>query len=157
VVTIEIPPLRERAGDIPLLAGHFLEHLGRDNDRPGMSFSPAVMRALCRNRWEGNVRELRNLVESLVVLAPGDEIGLDDLPAEYRQGAAVVATDSPERAEKPGSTPLTMEEIERRAIMDALDRTGGNRTQAAEILGIGLRTLQRKLKEYRVAGKAEGN
>ena len=109
-------------------------------------------------RWVGNVRELRNLVESLVVLAPGDEIQLADLPEEYRQpgadGRAPAA--SAEKEPEDGQT-HTMEEIERRAILDALEKTGGNRTQAADLLGIGLRTLQRKIKEYRMAGKAEGN
>jgi DNA-binding NtrC family response regulator len=115
-------------------------------------------------RWEGNVRELRNLVESLAVLAPEDEIRVDDLPPEYRRPAV----DEPEPAgeapapeptgqPQPHSDAMTMDEIERRAILGALERTGGNRTQAAELLGIGLRTLQRKLKEYRLAGKAEGN
>ena len=96
-------------------------------------------------------------VESLVVLTPGNEIRVEDLPPELRSLAP--AADRPPaprtltasaEALKPGSTAgLTMDEIERRAIEDALERTGGNRTQAAEMLGIGLRTLQRKLKEYR--------
>jgi DNA-binding NtrC family response regulator len=116
-------------------------------------------------RWEGNVRELRNLVESLVVLAPEDEVRPENLPPEYCQPD----TESPEEPAPDGIAAdgeqkrlevggeMTMEEIERRAILSALDKTGGNRTQAAELLGIGLRTLQRKLKEYRGAGKAEGN
>jgi DNA-binding NtrC family response regulator len=110
------------------------------------------MRCLIQARWEGNVRELRNLVESLAVLAPQDEIRVGDLPEEFREGGEVVPPAEPTPpADAPGD--LTMEQIERRAILAALDKTGGNRTRAAELLGIGLRTLQRKLKEYRLAGK----
>jgi DNA-binding NtrC family response regulator len=161
VVTIKIPPLREREGDIPLLANHFLRTFAAENGRGEMRFNPDAMAMLVRTRWDGNVRELRNLVESLVVLAPGDEIGIDDLPPEYR-GAIEEPAGEPTAEGRPGEGPAgeprgeTMDEIERRAILAALEKTGGNRTQAAEMLGIGLRTLQRKLKEYRMAGKAEG-
>jgi DNA-binding NtrC family response regulator len=158
VVTLEIPPLRDRREDIPLLANHFLAAFAEENAREGMRFSTNAMRVLVNARWEGNVRELKNLVESLVVLAPGEEIGVADLPPEHVSADAAGTGD----AGVPSSTSLdvggelTMDEIERRAILDALSNTGGNRTQAAEKLGIGLRTLQRKLKEYREAGKAEG-
>jgi DNA-binding NtrC family response regulator len=158
VVTIQIPPLRDRREDIPLLARHFLEQFGRDNGREGMSFGADTLRMLISLPWEGNVRELRNLVESLVVLAPQDEIRIEDLPPEYREPSAPRArpvADDPAPAPSDGAA-LTMDEIERRAILHALERTGGNRTQAAEMLGIGLRTLQRKLKEYRISGKAGG-
>jgi len=158
VVTLTIPPLRDRAGDVRLLANHFLDEFGKENSRESMSFGAEVLAALIGARWTGNVRELRNLIESLVVLAPGDEIQLSDLPEEYRRSApapdpAVPVTEKdPEEGQN-----LTMEEIERRAILHALEKTGGNRTQAAELLGIGLRTLQRKIKDYRMAGKAEGH
>jgi len=160
VVTVKIPPLRDRTCDIPLLANHFFEVFGRENDRAGMSFSPEVLRMLMAYRWEGNVRELRNLVESLVVLAPNLEVAVADLPPEYRESATGAAPAPPGgeetaagAAKGDGGGRLTMVEIERRAILEALEKTGGNRTQAAEQLGIGLRTLQRKLKEYRLAGK----
>jgi DNA-binding NtrC family response regulator len=163
VVTLRIPPLRERREDIPLLARHFLGLYGKEYDREAMRFGADAMRKLVQSGWEGNVRELRNLVESLVVLAPQDEIRVEDLPEEYRTPeVGIPAEASPralERGTEGGASPagaqgsLTMEEIERRAILDALEKTGGNRTQAAGLLGIGLRTLQRKLKEYRLAGK----
>ena len=158
VVTLTIPPLKERDGDVRLLANHFLDEFAKENGRESMSFTPEVMAALIGARWVGNVRELRNLVESLVVLAPGDEIQLADLPEEYRQPGAArpVPPTFLEKGREDGQT-LTMEEVERRAILDALEKTGGNRTQAADLLGIGLRTLQRKIKEYRMAGKAGGH
>jgi DNA-binding NtrC family response regulator len=161
VVTLRIPPLRERREDIPLLANHFLAMFAKENDREGIKFTPEAMRAIVNARWEGNVRELRNLVESLVVLTPTAEIRVEDLPEElsrFESGEFVSpATDATAAtsAATAGKSTLTMDEIERRAILDALDRTGGNRTQAAEMLGIGLRTLQRKLKEYKLAGYAE--
>jgi DNA-binding NtrC family response regulator len=163
VVTLRIPPLRERASDIPLLTNHFLSGFAAENAREGMAFSSEAMRALVEAPWEGNVRELRNLIESLVVLAPGDRIGVEDLPPEVRRPAAASPAAGPETAsgEVPAApatpagvpTGLTMEEIERQAILNALEQTGGNRTQAAEMLGIGLRTLQRKLKEYKMTGR----
>ena len=167
VVTLRIPPLRERREDIPLLLGHFLQTFANENDREGMHFSPEALRALVGARWEGNVRELRNVVESLVVLTPTLEIGINDLPEELKRqagapeaapvgvstGAGSLTTGAPPAPASAGA--VTMEEIERRAILDALERTGGNRTQAAEMLGIGLRTLQRKLKDYKLAGHAE--
>lgn len=161
VVTLRIPPLRERREDIPLLANHFLTTFGKENEREGMKFSPEAMRAIVNAPWEGNVRELRNVVESMVVLTPGAEIRLADLPDELRpfvggEILADAATLLPGTPVAPKAT-LTMDEIERQAILDALGRTGGNRTQAAEMLGIGLRTLQRKLKEYRLAGYAESD
>jgi two-component system NtrC family response regulator/two-component system response regulator HydG len=159
VVTLRIPPLSEREGDVQLLANHFLNKFAGENGREGMQFGPEAMAALVGSPWEGNVRELRNLVESLVVLAPTQEIRLEDLPDEYRHprpGRGVPLPAAP-AAGPGGDETLTMEEVERRTILAALEKTGGNRTQAAELLGIGLRTLQRKIKEYRMAGKAEGH
>jgi DNA-binding NtrC family response regulator len=114
-----------------------------------MRLSSEAMGCLVRARWDGNVRELRNLIESLVVLAPQPEIGPEQLPSEYRDPACAGPAESqtPPGVEPVADT-LTMDEIERRAILQALEKTGGNRTQAAVLLGIGLRTLQRKLKEY---------
>jgi DNA-binding NtrC family response regulator len=170
VVTLRIPSLRERSSDIPILALHFLEKFGQENGRE-MRFTSEAMRVLMAAEWEGNVRELRNLIESLVVLAPEDEIRLEDLPEEYRRKPPAPASAVPPETAPPAAQgeaqeartasgadeDLTMEEIERRAILRALEKTGGNRTQAAEMLGIGLRTLQRKLKDYRLAGKSDGN
>ena len=170
VVTLKLPPLRIRRGDIPQLANHFLDQFARENGREGMRISVEAMRVLVAGSWEGNVRELRNVVESLVVLAPGEVIEVVDLPEELR-GAIPFAppgTDRPSTTASPvdesaeddpdgAGIPVgvTMDEIERRAILQALETTGGNRTKAAEMLGIGLRTLQRKLKEYRAEDGTE--
>ncbi len=152
VVTIRIPPLRDRREDIPQLLKHFLGIYAAENGRENMRFSAEAMRKLVGLPWEGNVRELRNLVESLTVLSPEDEIRVEDLPEEYREEA--IRTAPARHSEEPvARESLTMDEIERHAILEALEKTGGNRTRAADMLGIGLRTLQRKLKEYRLAGK----
>jgi len=152
VVTLHIPPLRERPEDIPLLVNHFLDHYKRENSREDLTLSPAALRGLVGARWEGNVRELRNLIESLVVMATRPVIDVWDLPELYRQaGFAGAVPDSGDSASS--GPPTTMDQIEREAILRTLRETGGNRTRAAEILGIGLRTLQRKLKEYDEPGE----
>jgi DNA-binding NtrC family response regulator len=151
VVTIVIPPLRDRVEDIPLLAHRFFGQFKDENARPGLVLAPEVIEALKTARWEGNVRELRNLLESLVVLADpaATVIGLDALPENYRApqpAAAPVAA---------GGGARRMEDIEKEAILRTLKETGGNKTRAAEILGIGLRTLQRKLRDYGQSGGEE--
>jgi DNA-binding NtrC family response regulator len=145
VVTLHIPPLRERREDIPLLVDHFLAHFKRENARENLTLSPAAMRCLIAARWEGNVRELRNLMESLVVMAIRPVIDVWDLPEPYRQLPSEAAMTEPLSAT---GAVRTMEQIEKEAILKTLQETGGNRTKAAEVLGIGLRTLQRKLKDY---------
>ncbi len=173
VLTVRLPALRERKEDVPLLVEYFLSRFCEENERPALELTPAAMRSLVENPWVGNVRELRNLLESLVVFATGDKIDVGDLPPEYAAAAAgnlapAMATAAPQTAASPllgpalglpggsGGGVLSMDEVERRAILQALSETGGNRTQAAEKLGIGLRTLQRKLKEYRARGLYEG-
>jgi len=143
VVTLIVPPLRQRTEDIPLLTQHFLEHFNRELEREVAGVHPSVLAALKRYPWPGNVRELRNLMESLVLFARGEEITLEDLPAENRMAMAsplVTSTGSWE--------PRPMVEIEREAILKTLAYANGHRARAAQLLGIGLRTLQRKLKEY---------
>ena len=144
VVTLEIPPLRERRDDIPLFVQHFLEIFNQEFDRNVRGVQPAVLTALKRHAWPGNVRELRNVIESMVLFARSDEIGLEDLPAEYRSMTA--ATDV--SAQPTAWEPRLMADVERELILRTVSYTNGHRARAAELLGIGLRTLQRKLKEY---------
>ncbi len=148
VVNLRVPSLRERPDDVPLLAQSFLERFSRENDRACPRLLPETLQVLKRAPWPGNVRELRNLMESLAILHPGEEILPMHLPQELRQAAAAIANGA---AQVP-FVGRTMDEIEREAILRTLERTGGNRTQAAEILGIGLRTLQRKIKQYKEGG-----
>jgi DNA-binding NtrC family response regulator len=143
VVTLSIPPLRRRLEDIPLFIQHFLNHFNDELGRSVSGVHPAVLTALRRHSWPGNVRELRNLVESLVLFSTASEITLEDLPAEYRVPSA-----SPQQIGDDGWQPRPIAEIEKEAILQTLDFTNGHRGRAASLLGIGLRTLQRKLKEY---------
>lgn len=144
VFGIVVPPLRERREDIPKLAGHLLELLAAESSAPQKKLAPAALKALLAYRWPGNVRQLRNALETAVLVSGGDVIELQDLPGEVIQG--VVSPSSPEPIPLPASRTLT--EIERDAIRDALAKTGGNKTAASKLLGIALRTLHRKVKEY---------
>ncbi|HSJ07177.1 MAG TPA: sigma-54 dependent transcriptional regulator [Longimicrobiales bacterium] len=140
VLHIHIPPLRERPADIPLLAENFLH---------GHTLSQEAMAVLTAYPWPGNVRELRNALDRAVALAPGDEIRLDDLPPRIREtgGAAVRIVDASRQA-------LSLRDLERAYIFEVLRQTGGNKSRAAEILGLDRRTLYRKLDEYRATDDA---
>ena len=135
-----MPPLRERRADLPALVSRFLEELARSNAIPPKTLAPEAMKRLERYDWPGNVRELKNLVESLLVIAPDRVIGTDDLPPSVCGSAAPL-----ERQELAG---LTLEEVERELLRQTLEQFGGNRTHAAKALGIGVRTLQRKIQNY---------
>ncbi|HRC84951.1 MAG TPA: sigma-54 dependent transcriptional regulator [Thermoanaerobaculia bacterium] len=167
VVTLRIPPLRERGSDIELLAESFLKQFCQEHGKPAITLSPEVVAAFHRYSWPGNVRELRNVVESLVIFHQGEAIEYQDLPIEIRQSLGDVPPPPmvPAAAPGPVSTSLaepppaarqpevrTMEEIERQAILETLAKTGGHRAEAARLLDIGLRTLQRKLREYKEHG-----
>lgn len=148
VVTLRIPPLRERPDDIPLLAEHFLQRFCEEHGRAPKSLSPAALDLLQAAVWPGNVRELKNLLESTVIFHQGEVIDRGDLPADLRMmmrstaSSRIQSTDGPAR---------TMAQIERQAILETLELFDGHRANTAKALGIGLRTLQRKLKEYRRA------
>jgi DNA-binding NtrC family response regulator len=150
VVTLRIPPLRERPGDIPQLLEHFLGQFCQEHGKPPKTLSPEAMELLSRYSWPGNVRELKNMMESVVVFHQDGEVTPNDLPAEVRQAATLSTAGAP--VQSVAGEPRTMAEIERQAILETLSRTGGHRARAADILGIGLRTLQRKLKEYKDEG-----
>jgi DNA-binding NtrC family response regulator len=156
VVTLAIPSLRERAEDLPLLIRHFLDLYAAEHGRGPIEISLSAVKALQAYTWPGNVRELRNLIENLVIFSSEGRIGLENLPAEYRGGTAPLpAAGVPARASSEAYVVRTMDEIEREAIVKTLELTRGRRAEAARLLNIGLRTLQRKLKEYRRSGLAE--
>jgi len=150
VVTLRIPPLRERPGDIQQLADHFLSLFCQEHGKTPKRLGPEALELLSRYAWPGNVRQLRNVMESVVVFHQGEVIQPGDLPVEVRDPSALSAPGSPVQAV--AAEPRTMADIERQAILETLARTGGHRARAADVLGIGLRTLQRKLKEYKDEG-----
>ena len=155
VVRLELPPLRRRREDIRLLVATFLEQQAAGSGRPAFEISPEALDALESYSWPGNVRELKNVVESLVVLNTSGRIDLEDLPASVLRGEEPEGEEEPlEAAEASALPPLgggrlpTLFEVEKHTILSTLDSCGGNRTRAAQVLGIGLRTIQRKLREY---------
>jgi len=142
VVTIGLPPLRQRTDDIPILVEHFLKEISEQKHTAPRRISPEVMRRFEAYRWPGNVRELRNTLERMMVLAEGEVLTEKDLPEE------MLGTSGGPGPQKEMPSNLTMDELEKLAISKALEQCGGNRTHAAERLGISVRTLQRKLRHY---------
>jgi two-component system response regulator HydG len=145
VVVIDLPPLRDRAGDIPLLIDHFIGELSRQHGRSLRGIAPEARTALLRYPWPGNVRELRNVIENMVLLAGSDVLALEDVPSEVREVAR--------EPRKGGGYELagrSMPEVERDLIEANLRLCAGNREKAARILCMGERTLYRKIKEYKL-------
>jgi len=139
VVQIKLPPLRERKGDIPLLVASFLEKFSNGRGAP-REISEDAMRRLMAYDWPGNVRELENAIERSVAMGSGPIVSVADLPSnlQYSTVEQVPAKDEF----------LSLEELERRAILRTLRETGGDKLTAARMLGIGKTTLYRKLKQY---------
>ncbi len=143
VVALELPPLRERAGDVPLLVDHFIHEFAEQHGREVRGISPEARTALVRYDWPGNVRELRNAIENMVLLARADVLGLEDVPDTVQAGER--ATSSAGGYDLAGRS---LDEVERDLIAVNLKLAEGNREKAAKILGIGERTLYRKIKAY---------
>ena len=140
VVVIHLPPLRKRHGDIPLLVQHYVNKLADENGKDIDGVTPEAMDVLSSHNWPGNVRELRNVLERMVVLARGKRLGVRDIPSTIRD----IRTPRSFSTKKD----LTLDEAEKDLIITALETNNGNRTKAAEQLGISRRTLHRKLNEY---------
>ncbi len=150
VITITLPPLRERKDDIPLLANHFLLKVEKSLGRTGMRFSKGAMRALINYQWRGNVRELENTVERAAILAETDVIHSHDLPDKLRLSTAAPPAEADDAN-------FTLEDLEREHIRRVLAKVDGNKERAAQILGIHLSTLYRKMQRYRLeAAPADG-
>lgn len=148
VVEILVPPLRERPGDVPLLAEFFLNRFAHKTSRRGLEFSPEALSMLAKYDWPGNVRELQNAVERAVILCRGTviseaDIRLSALPIPAGEGAVVASV--------AGSREVSLEELEKEHILATLDQTDWNKSRAAQILGIERSTLDRKLKRYQVS------
>jgi len=150
VIPIRLPALRERREDIPLLVQHFLDHFNQDFRKNTRSVDPAAMECLKTHDWPGNIRELRNVIERIMILENKERIDLQDLPAGLRDGSP--AAGRPERAA--GDRPpvpvgaVTLEQIERSAIRQALEQAGHNQVRAARLLGISRDTLRYRMKKF---------
>ncbi len=153
VVNLKLPALRERPADIMELAGFFIKHYSEANGVPVRQLSAEARQALMSNPWQGNVRELENTMHRAILLAGGPEIGVeairmpDGTPLSVSKGAAAVAAQAAEAVTR-SFVGRTVADVERDLILDTLDHCLGNRTHAAKILGISIRTLRNKLNQY---------
>ncbi|MHB1021457.1 MAG: sigma-54-dependent transcriptional regulator [Acidobacteriaceae bacterium] len=147
VISLELPPLRNRREDVPLLAAHFLKRYTEENELPARTLAPEAMRVLMDYDWPGNVRELENIIERGVVLSAGPVIGVDLLPGHLtgRNFSSSLLEHRPD-----SSLFDIMEEIERRIIVDMLERANWNQTEAAERFKIPLSTLNQKIKRLNI-------
>jgi two-component system response regulator AtoC len=167
VVRLLLPPLRERTGDIPLLAHSFLRESSKENGKPMRELAPEAMACLLAYPWPGNVRELRAAIEHGVVMATGAKIGLADLPANLRQPARITSWKSPLDSAPAPAAPLlqtapqpptlNLDQHETSLILQALEETRGNRAEAARRLGISRRTLYRRLETLQASSKNPHN
>jgi transcriptional regulator with PAS, ATPase and Fis domain len=145
VISFTLPPLRERRGDVPLLAEYFLQRYAQLFGKQNVKLTAPALTALERATWPGNIRQLENAVARRVLLAEGNFVHPRDLKTDN-------VSEVLERAPLPspaGDKPVTLREMEQQLIYQALDETSGNRTHAAKMLGISVRTLRNKLHEYR--------
>jgi DNA-binding NtrC family response regulator len=153
VVDILLPPLAERVGDIPLLADRFLKEYCAKNNKRIEGLTPDAVHLLAAYAWPGNVRELRNTLEKMVVLSRSERLSARDVPANIRDAVKGVAGLA---GRGPALTTGSLADTERRKIMAVLEKNGGNRTRAADELGISRRTLHRKLREYKAQEADDG-
>jgi DNA-binding NtrC family response regulator len=153
VITIDLPPLRQRKNDIPMLAEHFIAKVAQDNNKPALHLTPEALRPLMDYDWPGNVRELENVIERAVVLATGSALSPDLLPENLigRGSRFALMEHRPD-----ASLSEIMEEIERRIIGDMLEKCSGNQTEAADRFRIPLSTLNQKIKRLNVEIKKKG-
>jgi DNA-binding NtrC family response regulator len=148
VITIRVPALRERKDDLTLLANHFLRKYEKFLGRSPMRFSKGAMRLLMNYRWPGNVRELENTVERAAILAETDVIHTHDLPEKLHDTTRANGDDS----DSPG---MTLEELERKHLRRVLNQVKGDKLKAAQMLGIHLSTLYRKVQRYRLDNEGQ--
>ncbi|MCS7215362.1 MAG: sigma-54 dependent transcriptional regulator [Thermodesulfovibrio sp.] len=146
VVRINLPPLRERKEDIPLLVNYFLNKFSKENNKPVPHIEPEVMEILINNDWPGNIRELANVIERAVILSPSGVISIKYLPKRIQEKTGTI--------EKKENT-LNLIEVEKSLILKALSSTGWNQTKAAEILGISRKQLRTKMKNYGLLPQTE--
>ena len=157
VIRIEVPPLRERREDVRPLAEHFLARCASEQSKDAHALAPDALRALEGYAFPGNVRELENIVERAVALATGPTIGLGDLPREV-SGAASQPTPSLVALPDEGcNLDEVLGEVERRLLLQALERSGGVRTHAAKLLGVTFRTLRYRLQKHALGGDGDGD
>jgi len=156
VIPIQLPPLRERREDIPLLVAHFLQKFGKDLGKEARGVAPDAMIVLERYHWPGNIRELENVLERAIVLGAGDVVGIESLPETLRRERPVKGMEAVELPEDGLDLEATLDTIERGYLQRALDRTGGVQTKAAELLKMTFRQFRYKLQKHSLVRKGSG-
>jgi DNA-binding NtrC family response regulator len=156
VVRLEMPPLRDRAEDVPVLLAHFIRVFSEENGVPPLTVEPGALRTLQAYAWPGNIRELRNFCENAVVLRRGGSLTEYDLEPKFRSATLALPAPGTSSASAPGAPTaapstggsLSVEENEKRLLREALLKARGNRTKAAELMGVSRRTLHRKVAQW---------
>ncbi len=157
VIPIRVPPLRDRREDIPALVRHFVDLFSRENNRRPQRFTPAALDYLQKARWKGNVRELRNSVERLLIMTPGDTIDVDDLREVVRVDAKPSAASAePANVDRPGTLREFKESAERAFLVDKLRENAWNISKTAEVIGTPRSNLYKKLEQYAITQENDG-
>jgi two-component system nitrogen regulation response regulator NtrX len=166
VIPIYVPPLRERAEDIPLLIKHFLNQLGRENNRRPKQITPAAMDVLKRYRWRGNIRELRNTIERLIIMTEGETIDTPDLPESLKSDKGVprpaaaagpaTASGTSSAGAEAGTLREFKESAERAWLVEKLRENAWNISKTAEVIGTPRSNLYKKLEQYAIRQETDG-
>ncbi len=158
VIPIRVPPLRDRAEDIPALVRHFADLFSREHNRRPQRFTPAALDYMQKARWKGNVRELRNTVERLIIMTPGDQIDVDDLREVVRVDSRAAASENSSAggADKPGTLREFKEVAERAFLVEKLREHGWNISKTAEVIGTPRSNLYKKLEQYGISQENDG-
>jgi two-component system nitrogen regulation response regulator NtrX len=158
VIPIPVPPLRERPDDIPVLVRHYMEFFSRENNVRPKRVTPAALEALQRYRWKGNIRELRNTVERMIIMTGGDTVDLPDLPEVVRSpaGASAAKLGGESESAKAGTLREFKENAERAFLVGKLRENGWNISKTAEVIGTPRSNLYKKLEQYQIAQETDG-
>jgi two-component system nitrogen regulation response regulator NtrX len=161
VIPIKVPPLRERREDIPALVRHFADLFGRENNRRSQRFTPAALDFMQKARWKGNIRELRNTVERLLIMTPGDTIDVDDLRDVVRPDVKPAVTAAAESGSAGNAiSPHTLREFkesaERKFLVEKLRENAWNISKTAEVIGTPRSNLYKKLEQYAITQESDG-
>jgi two-component system response regulator PilR (NtrC family) len=154
VIPIELPPLRERHEDIPLLVAHFIQRFSKELGKDVRGVTPEAMAVLERHHWPGNIRELENAIERAIVLGNGDMVGLDALPDSVRRERPARGPDALDVPDEGLDLDATLDDLERRYLQIALDRTRGVQTKAAELLRMTFRQFRYKVQKHNLGRRA---
>jgi len=156
VIPIRVPPLRDRREDIPVLVRHFADLFGRENNRRPQRFTADALEILQKARWKGNVRELRNTVERLLIMTPGDSIDADDLRDVVRTEARPAAPEAAGNHVAPGTLREFKESAERKFLVEKLRENAWNISKTAEVIGTPRSNLYKKLEQYAITQETDG-